>query len=332
MLIKWFSCLLFLATIGPAFSVWAKTILTVYSCDSFASDWGPGPAVKKAFEAECDCILKFIKLPDAVMLLNRLRMEGKNSPADVVLCLDNNVMQSAEQTGLFARHTIDTSHLLLPESWVSKTFVPYDYGYFSFVYNRDKLQNPPASLHELVNSLQPWSIIYQDPRTSTPGLGLLFWMKKIYGEQAYVAWQKLAKKTVTVTQSWSEAYGLFLQGEADLVLSYTTSPAWHLAKEHQSQYAAAAFSEGHYLQIEAAGMMATSKQPELASRFMQFLITPAFQQTIPTGNWMYPVIKTTLPDSFRHLIMPQKVLQYSGDEVAQNRSAWIQEWQTAVSH
>ncbi len=41
--------------------------------------------MKKAFEAECDCELKFVALEDGVSLLNRLRMEGKNSAADVVL-------------------------------------------------------------------------------------------------------------------------------------------------------------------------------------------------------------------------------------------------------
>lgn len=46
----------------------------------------------------------------------------------------------------------------------------------------------------------------------------------MYGDKAPAAWQQLAKKTVTVTKGWSEAYGLFLKGEGDLVLSYTTSP------------------------------------------------------------------------------------------------------------
>lgn len=74
-------------------------------------------------------------------------------------------------------------------------------------------------------------MIYEDPRTSTPGLGLLLWMQKVYGDKAPAAWQQLAKKTVTVTKGWSEAYGLFLKGEGDLVLSYTTSPAYHLIEE-----------------------------------------------------------------------------------------------------
>ncbi|HBE9079752.1 thiamine ABC transporter substrate binding subunit [Serratia fonticola] len=325
---KYLPCLLLLA----AMPVLAKPTLTVYTYDSFAADWGPGPAVKKAFEAECDCELKFVALEDGVSLLNRLRMEGKNSAADVVLGLDNNLLQAAQQTDLFSASQVDTSKLTVPGGWHNQTFVPYDYGYFAFVYNKDKLKNPPTSLKELVSSDRPLKIIYQDPRTSTPGLGLLLWMQKVYGDEAPLAWQRLAKKTVTVTKGWSEAYGLFLKGEGDMVLSYTTSPAYHLIEEKKDLYAAANFSEGHYLQIEVAGKLKASKQPELAERFMQFMVSPAFQNTIPTGNWMYPVIKTELPAGFEQMTVPQTALQFSAEEVAQQRGNWIRAWQTAVSH
>jgi len=321
--------LLLLLCAAPVF---AKPTLTVYTYDSFAADWGPGPAVKKAFEAQCDCELKFVALEDGVSLLNRLRMEGKNSAADVVLGLDNNLLQAAQQTGLFAPSDVDSSKLNVPGGWQDKTFVPYDYGYFAFVYNKEKLKNPPKSLHELVDSSQNWKVIYEDPRTSTPGLGLLLWMQKVYGDQAPAAWQKLAKKTVTVTKGWSEAYGLFLKGEGDLVLSYTTSPAYHLIEEKKDSYAAANFSEGHYLQVEVAGKLKAGKQPELAERFMQFMVSPAFQNAIPTGNWMYPVIKTSLPAGFDQMTVPQTALQYSAEDVAKQRSNWIRAWQTAVSH
>jgi thiamine transport system substrate-binding protein len=320
--------LLLLLCAAPVF---AKPTLTVYTYDSFAADWGPGPAVKKAFEAQCECDLKFVALEDGVSLLNRLRMEGKNSAADVVLGLDNNLLQAAQQTGLFAPSDVDSSKLSVPGGWQDKTFVPYDYGYFAFVYNKEKLKNPPKSLHELVDSSQNWKVIYEDPRTSTPGLGLLLWMQKVYGDQAPAAWQKLAKKTVTVTKGWSEAYGLFLKGEGDLVLSYTTSPAYHLIEEKKDSYAAANFSEGHYLQVEVAGKLKAGKQPELAERFMQFMVSPAFQNAIPTGNWMYPVIKTSLPAGFDQMTVPQTALQYSAEDVAKQRSNWIRAWQTAVS-
>ncbi|WP_311963091.1 thiamine ABC transporter substrate-binding protein, partial [Acinetobacter baumannii] len=91
------------------------------------------------------------------------------------------------------------------------------------------------------------------------------------------AWQKLAAKTVTVTKGWSEAYGLFLKGESDLVLSYTTSPAYHMIEEKKDNYAAASFAEGHYLQVEVAARTAASKQPELAEKFLKFMVSPGFQ-------------------------------------------------------
>lgn len=325
---KLLPCLLLVA--APVLA--AKPVLTVYTYDSFSADWGPGPAIKKAFEADCGCELKYVPLEDGVSLLNRLRMEGKNSPADVVVGLDNNLLQAAEQTGLFAKPAATTAKLAIPGGWNNSTFVPYDYGYFAFVYNKDKLKNPPKSLDELVNSPQPWKIIYEDPRTSTPGLGLLLWVQKVYGDKAPQAWQKLAKKTVTVTKGWTEAYGLFLKGESDLVLSYTTSPAYHIIEEKKDNYAAANFSEGHYLQVEVAGQLAGSKQPQLAAKFMQFVTTAGFQNAIPGGNWMYPVVKTPLPAGYDQLTVPAIALQYSAKMVAENRSKWVQAWQNAVSH
>ena len=324
---KILSCLLLLS--APALA--AKPVLTVYTYDSFSADWGPGPAIKKAFEAQCGCELKYVALEDGVSLLNRLRMEGKNSKADVVLGLDNNLLQAAEQTGLFAKAPKNDAKLTVPGGWNDTTFVPYDYGYFAFVYDKNKLKNPPKSLDELINSNQNWKVIYEDPRTSTPGLGLMLWMQKVYGDKAPEAWEKLAKKTVTVTKGWSEAYGLFLKGESDLVLSYTTSPAYHIVEEKKDNYAAADFTEGHYMQVEVAGQLANSKQPKLAEAFMKFVTTEDFQKVIPSGNWMYPVINTPLPDAFKQLTVPAKSLQYSAQDVATHRSQWIQAWQNAVS-
>ncbi len=312
----------------PAF---AKPVLTVYTYDSFAADWGPGPVVKKAFEADCNCELKFVALEDGVSLLNRLRMEGKNSKADVVLGLDNNLLNAATQTGLFAKSNVPNDAVTVPGGWENDTFVPFDYGYFAFVYDKTKLHNPPKSLKELVESDQKWRVIYEDPRTSTPGLGLLLWMQKVYGDKTPEAWQKLAAKTVTVTKGWSEAYGLFLKGEGDLVLSYTTSPAYHIIEEKKENYAAADFAEGHYLQVEVAARTAASKQPELAEQFLKFMVSPAFQKAIPTGNWMYPVTDVALPEGFNSLVKPKNTLEFTPQQVADKRAGWVSEWQRAVS-
>lgn len=311
-------------------NVFAADTLTVYTYSSFTAEWGPGPKIKQAFEKECDCTLNLVPLEDGVAILNRLRLEGNHSKADLVLGLDDALISEAKQSGLFAPHPAKLGSIKVPGGWQDDTFVPYDYGYFAFVYDKDKLKQPPKSLKELVER-PDLKVIYQDPRTSTPGQGLMLWMKSVYGDKAPAAWAELAKKTVTVTKGWSEAYGMFLDGEADMVLSYTTSPAYHLIAENKPQYQAAAFEEGHYRQVEVAAKLKSAKQEKLADQFLQFMVSPAFQQEIPTGNWMYPVIDTPLPKGFEQMITVAKPLAFSSDEVAANRKGWIREWLQAVT-
>ncbi len=320
-----------LATLTSFSALAADKTLTVYTYDSFAADWGPGPAVEKAFEAKCGCDVNFVALDDGVSILNRLRLEGDNSKADIVLGLDNNLMAEAKQTGLLADHSVDTQAITLPNGWNDKTFVPYDFGYFAFVYNKEKLANPPKSLKELVESRDDLKVIYQDPRTSTPGQGLMLWMKSVYGDDATQAWKQLAKKTITVPKGWSEAYSMFLEGESDLVLSYTTSPAYHLIAENDAKFAAADFAEGHYTQVEVAAKVKGAQNEALADEFMAFILSDEFQTVMPTGNWMYPVTEVELPQGFDTLTLPSKSLSFSAEEVAENRKAWIREWQNALT-
>ncbi|MCH9020040.1 MAG: thiamine ABC transporter substrate binding subunit [Proteobacteria bacterium] len=310
-----------------------RPTLTVYTYSSFTADWGPGPAIKKAFEAECACTLDFVGLGDGLEILSRLRLEGQRSTADVVLGLDTNMMTEAKATGLLAPHGLELGHLSLPSVWDDDVFVPFDHGYFAFVYDKTRLDAPPRSLDELVNGDPGEKIIVQDPRTSTPGLGLLLWMRKVYGDGAADAWAKLNRRILTVTKGWSEAYGMFTAGEAPLVLSYTTSPAYHIIAEKDDRFAAAMFAEGHYQQVEVAAAVKTAKQPELARRFLQFVVSPGFQDAIPTGNWMYPVIELGegLPPAFAALPKPARALSFTPDEVAANRKRWIDDWLEAMS-
>ncbi|AUI85208.1 thiamine ABC transporter substrate binding subunit [Vibrio azureus] len=327
------SCrLVALAAITSASAYAAEDTLTVYTYDSFSADWGPGPKIKQAFEAQCDCQVNFVALDDGVSILNRLRLEGERSKADVVLGLDNHLMAEAKKTGLLGKHNVDLSTIVLPNGWKNDTFVPYDYGYFAFIYDKNKLQNPPKSMQELLEKRDDLKVIYQDPRTSTPGQGLMLWIKSLYGEEADQAWKQLANKTVTVTKGWSEAYSMFLKGESDLVLSYTTSPAYHRIAENDTKYASADFKEGHYMQVEVAAKVKNSPHPELADQFMNFILSEPFQAVIPTGNWMYPVTQVALPEGFAALNVPQKTLTLDTDDVAKMRKSWIREWQHALTN
>jgi thiamine transport system substrate-binding protein len=111
----------------------------------------------------------------------------------------------------------------------------------------------------------------------------------------------------------------------------TTSPAYHIIEEKKENYAAADFAEGHYLQVEVAARTAASKQPELAEKFLKFMVSPAFQNAVPTGNWMYPVTDVALPAGFDRLVKPKTTLEFTPQQVAEERAGWVSEWQRAVS-
>jgi thiamine transport system substrate-binding protein len=272
--------------------------------------------------------VNFVGLGDGVAMLNRLKLEGANTEADVVLGLDTNLTAEAAATGLIAEHQQDAGRVKTPVPWTDPNFLPFDYAHFAVVYDTEKLAKPPASLKELVEGGGTAKIVLEDPRSSTPGLGFLLWMKKVYGDGAADAWRKLKPRILTITPGWSEAYALFTKGEAPMVLSYTTSPAYHVIAENSTRYQAAAFSEGHYLQIEVAGVIKGSPEEELGRKFLAFMLEPGFQDEIPQGNWMLPAGETSapLPEAFNALVKPETTLLYSPEEAAQNRRAWIDEW------
>ena len=295
--------------------------LTIYTYDSFVSEWGPGPIIEKQFEETYQVDLELVAVDSAATLLNKVILEGNNTNADIVLGLDMNLFDNHSLTDL-------NDKLNLPINWESKLFVPYNYGYFAFVYNNKILKNPPKSMDELINSTDA-RIVIQDPRTSTPGLGLLTWMKALYGDQAYSNWSKLNKKIIAVTKGWTDAYyNFFMSGEAEIVLSYTSSPAAHIMFEDNYDISASTFEEGNYISVEFAGILKSSKNKDMAINFLNFMISDDFQSVIPSTNIMYPVTNIDLPDAYNKLEIP-KPIQLEPKNINDNKEEWINEWLNA---
>ena len=71
--------------------------LTVYTYDSFTAEWGPGPAIKKNFEAQCGCTLNWVAVDSSISILSKIQLEGASSKADVALGLDTNLVPQATE-------------------------------------------------------------------------------------------------------------------------------------------------------------------------------------------------------------------------------------------
>ena len=306
-----------------------KPTLTVYGPDYFATEWGPGPKIEEGFEAICNCDLVFVTGD----VLPKILLEGARTEADVVIGLNTDVTARARASGLFAPHGQDTSSLTMPVDWTDDIFLPFNWSETAFVYDETRVPDPPASFEALLNAPDDFKIVIQDPRSSISGLALLLWVKAVYGDKSAEAWAKLAPKVLTVTKGWSESYGLFTRGEADMVLSYTTSPAYHIIAEDDRTKHAAIFPEGHYFLVELAAQLKGTDQPELAQAFMDYVLSPDFQGMIAEANWSYPakLPADQLPEAFRELPRPEKTLFYSEEEAEALRQPALDEWLRAFT-
>ena len=117
------------------------------------------------------------------------------------------------------------------------------------------------------------------------------------------------------------------------MLSYTTSPAYHMIAEGDLTKKAAIFPEGHYFMVELAAKLSATDNPELADAFLSFILTDTFQNLIPEGNWSLPAALpvSEWPTAFQELLSLDKILFYSEKKAAALRGVSIEEWRRALT-
>ncbi len=308
--------------------------LIIYAYDSFVSDWGPAPKVIPIFEEQHGVTVRVISVGDAGQVMSRAILEKENPQADIIVGIDNNMLARAMEEEILDPYRSSNLDRIPAELVFDSTnsVTPFDYGYFAIVYDSDTLPEPPRSLEELAAPQYRSKIIVEDPRTSSPGLGFLLWTIEVYGDGYLDYWSRLMPNLLTITDGWDTAYGMFTSGEAPMVLSYTTSPAYHLEYEQTERYRALLFEGGNYLQIEGMGILKGAPHPQLARKFIDYVLSEEFQSALPLTNWMYPVNPAAeTPESFRLAPRPKRSLQISAEEIRRNQDRWVTAWARHVS-
>ncbi len=268
-------------------TLFAKETIIVGTYDSFATEWGPGPEIERLFEENCECDLKYVTTSQAGTLLGNIFIKDK----DIIL----GATYDANKFNNFYK------------------FQTYDYGYYAFIYDESSLKNPPQTFEELINR-DNLKIVVQDPRTSPVGMGLLTWISRVFYQNKEEAIQKINKQIITYTPGWSEAYGMFLEEKADLVLSYSTSPFYHQEYEDNYSYKALIFPEGHVKVNEYVVIPNDSKQKIIAENFLSFLSTEKIQRIISKKNIMYPILESATPSKMKNLPKPSEAMDVSTNE------------------
>jgi thiamine transport system substrate-binding protein len=333
------------ATIQP--NQFAGQTLVLVSHDSFVVS----STVISGFETLTGAKVQILESGDAGAALNKSILAAGSPLGDVHFGVDNAFFSRALQSNIFEAYApknldrVPADLKLDPEN----RLIPVDYGYVNINYDKAALAaaslQPPADLRDLTKPEWKGKLAVENPSTSSPGMAFLLATIDHFGETGDYTWREfwrdLRANDVNVSAGWEDAYyGQFAGGGSGgtypLVVSYATSPA-----------AAVIFSTtplsdaptgnllppgGAFRQIEFAGILKGTKQPELAKAWMDYMLSEPFQSDIGGQMFVYPVLpEAKVPAEFeKYAQVPAQVARLTPDQIAQNREKWIAEWTDIV--
>ena len=322
-----------------------ETVVRLITHDSFAvSD-----SVLEAFEAETGLTVEILRVGDAGLMVNQSILTRDNPLGDVLFGVDNTFLSRALDADLFEeyesplRDNVDPVFL----EGIGAQVTPVDFGdvclNFDAAWFSEHGVELPESLADLTKPEYRSLLAVENPATSSPGLAFLLATVAAYGDNGYEQfWADLVANDVAVSESWTDAYyGQFSgstgsTGTRPLVVSYASSPAAevYFAEEHLSEPPTGSITvDGAcFRQIEYAGVLSGAANPEGAQRFIDFLLTPAFQADMPLNMFVYPVVPDVdLPEVYVPIALPAEVpASMTPDEIGALRDDLLERWTEIV--
>lgn len=333
------------ATVAPAASAsQAPRTLRVMTHDSFAMSEG----VLAAFEAANNVKVQFLKSGDVGTALNKAILSKDNPLADVFYGVDNTFLSRALSEGIFEAYN---SPLLasIPDEFKQDTenrALPVDYGDVCLNYDKTYFAKnnlpPPATLDDLLKPEYKSLLVVENPATSSPGLAFLLTTIGNYGDPGYLDfWKKLVQNDVLVVDGWETAYNTEFSGAAGkgsrpIVVSYNSSPAFEVIYAQppveQPSTAAIVGPKTCFRQIEFVGILKGNQNRDLAEKWVDFMLSRAFQEDMPLQMFVFPVNpQAKLADAFtKFLQQPQETAAVSPQDIAAKRETWLKAWTEAV--
>lgn len=323
----------------------APRLLTLLTHDSFAVSEG----VIAQFEAEHNATVNIITGGDAGTLTTQLALSAGAPPlADVVFGVDNTFLSRLLDAGVLlpyqspllaqipAEFILDGDHRVTPIDY-GDVCINYDVAYFTA-----NALPVPTDLNALTDPAYADLLVVQNPASSSPGLAFLMATIATYGEDGYLDyWAALRNNGVLVVEDWTTAYysefsGGSGAGTRPLVVSYASSPPAEVffAETPPTTAPTAALTAplSCFRQIEFAGILQGTANPELAQALIDFMLSPTFQEDIPLQMFVFPVNpQAELPPVFvSYASIPAEPAVLNPIVIAENRDTWIRDWTEVV--
>jgi thiamine transport system substrate-binding protein len=325
----------------------AETVLTVLTHSSFSAS----KEVIAAFEVEAGARLRFVEGGDAGETLGKAILSKGNPVADVIFGIDNTFLGRALAADILEPLSIVVPPTIPADLRLDATsrLVPVDVGYVCL--NADTAWFAhrglalPVRLEDLALPAYRGLLVVEDPAASSPGLSFLLATIARFGESGTYPWQRfwqdLRANEVLVARGWSDAYynefSATGSGKRPLVVSYATSPAaemFYAAEPKPTEPPTVAIlpDRGSFRQVEFAGVLKGTRQPDLARRFVAFLLSRRFQEDIPLQMWVHPAdAGARLPEVFtRFAGIPTHPAILDPSLIDTRRDDWTREWTKIV--
>ncbi len=313
------------------------TTVTLATHDSFAiSD-----ETLAAFTDETGIAVDVVAAGDAGQLVSSAILTAGTPTADVLFGIDNSFMCRGLEASLFSPY-VSSGLDSVPNDLQLDPFnrvTPIDFGDVCVNYWTDALPgDAPESLDDLIDPANADQFVTENPETSSPGFAFLLATIATYGEDGWEGyWTSLVENGVSITAGWSDAYyGEFTAGggERAIVTSYASSPPaeFLFADPPVEAPPTGVLSDSCFRQIEFAGILAGTEQPEAAAALIDFMLSPTFQEDVPLNMFVYPANEdAALPDAFVEFgPLTADPLILDPAEIEANRDDWTERWNAIV--
>lgn len=316
--------------------------LTVYTHDSF----NISEEVVQAFEDENNARVQFIAGGDTGTALNKLILSKDNPPADVFYGVDNTFLSRALEEDIFVPYESPLLEVI-PDRFElddQQRALPVDYGDVCLNYDKAYFEDNnlplPAALEDLLEPEYRALLVVENPATSSPGLSFLLATIGHFGDPGYLEfWEGLVENEVLVVNDWETAYYSEFSlygGTRPLVVSYGSSPPAEMifAEEPIDEPPSGAIVADNtcFRQIEFVGILRGGENEDLAQAWVDFMLSPTFQEDMPLNMFVFPVNpEAELDETFQQFMeIPDNPVQVDPAAIAANRESWIQAWTETV--
>ncbi|MBE9111839.1 Fe(3+) ABC transporter substrate-binding protein [Nodosilinea sp. LEGE 07298] len=247
---------------------------------------------------------------EADQLIERIKSEGQNSPADILMTVDAGRLWRAEQEGMFQAVNSDTLNAAIPENLRHPDGLWYGLTKRARVimYNKDTVDPAELSTYEALADPKWRGRVLTRSSTNIYSQSLVGSMIAAHGAEETEEWARglVANLARDPEGGDTDQIKAVAAGLGDIAIANTYYLA-RLAKSDNAEDQAIAEAigvffpnqdgRGTHVNISGAGVVKTAPNAEAAVQFLEYLASPEAQEIFAQSNNEYPVVEGVAVDS-----------------------------------